>query len=160
MAAKKRSRSTEYAKNLILIFLAVGVVVVFFNLDIMRKGESMFSRKGEAQLHFRGSLKRTDYEQAELNNLMRYVKSHTKIMTSATLETRLQDSYRKVTDSSQITFEVHLVMKDGTTISTSARRSTRGKLISAVLTKLNKDIKAYKKLKKDGKKMKSLINTS
>jgi len=53
-----------------------------------------------------------------------------------------------------------LVMKDGTTISTSARRSTRGKLIPAVLTKLNKDIKAYKKLKKEGKKMKSLINTS
>lgn len=160
MNAKRKNKAKEWARNAILVILAVGLVVVFFNLDIMQKGESVFSREGSVKLRFQGDLGRRDYGKAEVDELVRYINRESKIMQSATLETRLQDSYRKVTDTSQVIFEIHLVMKDGTRISTPARRSRRDALIRSVVEKLDKDISAYKQLKRQGKEMKSLINTS
>jgi len=160
MATKKEKKIEELARNIILIVLAVGVVVIFFNLDIMKKGESMFSRQGSVKLRFKGDLGKDDYSDAEEGDLLSYLNKYKDVVTSAVLETRLEDSYRKVTANSQIIFEVHLTMTDGSVVSTPARRAKRSALIPGVLQKLDKDLSAYRKLKNLGKEMKKLINTS
>lgn len=147
-------------RNVILIALAVGMVVIFFNLDIMQKGESVFSRQGSFKLRFKGDLGKQDYSDAEVDDLWNHLNRYKDIVESAVLETRLQDSYRKVTPNSPVLFEVHVTMKSGSTISTPTRRAKRSALVSAVLDKLDKDLSAYRKLKKQGKEMKTLINTS
>jgi len=160
MAAKSRSKRTETIRNIFLIVVAVGMVAFFFTLDFGGEGDSVFNRKGQTRLYFRGDLGRNDYSKDEYDKMVRYVNSYAKTMESTTIETRLQDSYKKVTDNSPVIFEVHIVMKDGSQLSTSARRSPRGSLVSAMLSKANKDIRVYHKLKKEGKDVKSLINAN
>ncbi len=50
-------------------------------------------------------------------------------------------------------------MRDGLTFTTPVRRSRRSDLPVKILSKLDKDIRAYIELKKQGKKAKGLINT-
>lgn len=159
MIAKRQDKKKEWARNIFLVILAVGVVVVFFNLDIMRKGESIFSRTADKKLKFTGDLVRKAYTSKEIDRLIRFIKRHNDLIETATIETSLQDTYKKVGPGSPLIFEVHMVMTDGVTISTPVRRTTRKELASDILMKLNKDIRAYKKLKKQGKKIKSLVNT-
>ncbi len=54
---------------------------------------------------------------------------------------------------------MHILIVDGGRISTPTRRAARKNLISAILTKLNKDMRAYKRLKKKGQEVDSLVNT-
>lgn len=159
MMIKRKSKNSERVRNTILVLLAVGVVVVFFNLDIMRKGESMFSRTADKKLTFKGDLKRKAYSKKEVSRIIGYIKRHNEFIDTVTVETSIQDSYKKITSKSPIVFEVHLVMNDGATISTPTRRTTRKELVSDILTKISKDMRAYKKLIKEGKKVKSLVNT-
>ncbi len=160
MIKKRKSKTSEHVRNVLMVLFAIGVVVIFFNLDVMRKGESIFSRTADKKLKFSGDMKRKEYTSPEVERLIKYIKRNNKIIESTTIETTVQDPYKKMTGSSQITFTVHMVMSDGSTISTPTRRSTRGKLVENILAKMNKDITAYKKMIKDGKKIKSLINTS
>lgn len=156
---RKKESKNEWARNLLLVILAVGVVVVFFNLDIIPTGESVFSRTADKKLKFTGDLERDAYTKKEVNRLIRFIKINTEYIETTTVETSLQDEYRKVTPQSQLVFEIHMVMTDDVTISTPTRRTTRGQLVPDILTKLDKDMRAYKKLKKQGKKIKSLVNT-
>ena len=157
---KRKNKTSERVRNIFLILLAVGVVVIFFNLDMIHKGESVFSKSADNKLNFTGDLKVKAYSKAEIERLVKYIKRHNEIIDTATVRTSVQDTSKKLTGKSQVTFEVNLIMKDGATISTPTRRSTRKELVSDILSKVNKDIRAYKKLIKEGKKVKSLVNTS
>jgi len=149
----------EWARNIFLVILAVVVVVIFFNLDIMHKGESVFSRTADKKIKFTGDLKYNAYTKREVERIIKFIKRHEKLIDTATIETSVQDKYKKLTGVSQIIFEVHLVMLNGATVSTPTRRTTRKKLVSSILTKLDKDMRAYKRLTIDGQKVKSLVNT-
>ena len=159
MIRRRHDKKKEWTRNILLIILAVGVVYIFFNLDIMRKGESVFSQTADKKLKFSGDLTRNDYGQGEFNRLLRFIKRHDSLIDSATIEVSGQDSYRKITNASQVIFEVRLRMSDGATIATPTRRTTRKELVTEILAKLNKDMKAYRQMIKDGKKVKSLVNT-
>ena len=159
MPARCRAQKNEWVRNLFLIILAVGVVVIFFNLDIMRHGESVFSKSAERKLNFRGDLKRTNYTQKEIARLLRYTKKYNAIFEKVFIEASAQDDYKKITASTEILFEIHITMTNGSTISTPVRRTKRKNLVPAIITKLNKDMRAYKDLQKKGKKIKSLVNT-
>ncbi|QJB55758.1 hypothetical protein [Pseudodesulfovibrio sp. zrk46] len=159
MNLKRKKQKSERVRNVLMILFALGVVVIFFNLDVMRKGESVFSRTADKKLRFTGDLKREAYSKSEVDRLVKYIKRYNDLIDTATVETTLQDPYKKVTGKSQMIFEVHLVMMDGTTISTPTRRITRTRLVDDILAKMSKDIRAYRKLLKDGKKVKSLVNT-
>ncbi|QGY39325.1 hypothetical protein GM415_04055 [Pseudodesulfovibrio cashew] len=160
MAAARRKRSEEWARNIILILCAVGAMVIFFNLDIVRQGDSVFNHTGTAKLYFRGDLTERDFSTKEVDRLRKYVNAYAKIVTSATVETTIQDRYKGVTPQSEVIFEVRLIMRDGARITTPARRAKRSELVRAILLKLDKDIDAYRQLKKEGKEMKGLVNTS
>lgn len=160
MVKKQRSKAGDLIKNLLMIVFAVSVVVIFFNLDMVRDGDSMFSRKGQVKLEFTGDLKRKNFTEAEVSRVRSHIKQYGKIMESATVETTVQDSYKKVNDKSQVVYEIHLVMRDGTRITTTARRTTRKGLVSSGLAKLDRDLRIYKQYKKEGKSMKSLINAN
>lgn len=160
MAAGKRNKARETARNILLVLLALGMVLIFFNLDFIKEGDSVFSHEGRTKLYFRGDLARTAFEEKEIDQLLDSILKRSKILESATVETRLQDSYKRVTASSPVIFEIHLVMKSGARISTTARRSSRGSLVPAILAKMSKDIRVYKDLKRQGKDVKSLINAN
>lgn len=156
---KKQNKIKEYTRNFFLVALAVGIVVVFFNLDIVPKGESVFSQSATKKLKFSGDLKRKAYTPEEVSRLLRFIKNNTDYIKETRVDASLQDSYKKINDSSQVLFEVHLLMDDGTTITTTAHRTTRKDLVTAILAKVSKDTRIYKKLKEQGKEMRSLINT-
>ncbi|CCH49324.1 hypothetical protein [Pseudodesulfovibrio piezophilus] len=158
MAARK-NKNNEKIRNILLILFALAVMLVFFNLDIMRSGESVFSRTASKKLTFTGDLGRRDYSEEEVDALLRLIKRHTRIIDTTHIECSVQDRYKKLTDTSQILFEIHMVMQDGARISTPVRRTTRKHLVQDIIAKFNKDISAYKKLIKDGKKVNSLVNT-
>lgn len=159
MIARHRDRRKEWVRNLFLVILAIAVVVIFFNLDIMRQGESLFSKSADKKLEFGGDLKRSDYTKEEISKLIRYTKKYNDIFGKVFIETSRQDSYKKISPKSKILFEVHIRMIDGTTISTPLRRSLRKELVSAILVKLEKDVGAYMDIQEKGKKIKSLVNT-
>ena len=159
MRRRRRSKAEEIARNLFFIAVAILVVVIFFNLDIVNKGSSLFSRTATAEIKFSGDLGRTDYAQKEIDRLRRYLKGRNKLVEGITIQTATQDSYRKVTADTEILFEVRVVMRDGFTFTTPLRRSPRRELPQRVLNKLDKDIRAYLTLKKEGKNPKTLINT-
>lgn len=160
MVAKKRKKKGETIRNVFMIAFAVGMVVFFFSLDMMREGDSMFSREGKSQLFFRGHLKQKDFSSHELDRIRSYIKSYSSVLQSTTIQTSVQDPYKKMTPNSPVVFEVHLVMRDGGRLSTTTKRTTRGELVSASLVKLDKDLRAYRKLKGDGKKMDSFFNAN
>lgn len=159
MSKRHRNKGMEMARNILLILFALGVVVIFFNLDIINKGESVFSRTATVDLQFSGDLGQRDFTDKELSRFRGYLKTRKKIVEEIKIETSTQDSYKKVTPKSEILFEVHVQMKDGFTFTTALRRSTRGKLANTILAKLDKDVRAYLEIKKDGTKAKSMINT-
>ena len=159
MIVRRRAQKNEWVRNFFLIILAVGVVVVFFNLDIIRHGESVFSKSADKKLKFRGELKRDNYTKKELARLLRYTKKYNDIFEKVSIRTSSQDSYKKIISSTEILFEVQITMTNGFSLSTPVRRTQRKNLVGAIITKLNKDMRAYKDLQKKGKKIKALVNT-
>ena len=159
MSKRRRSRAEEIARNIFFVAVAIIVVVIFFNLDIMRKGESLFSRTAATDIKFSGDLGRKDYTDKEIGRLRGYLKVRKKLVEEITIQTSAQDSYRKIGPGSEILFEVRVVMRDGFTFTTTLRRSSRKNLPLKILAKLDKDIQAYLTLKKQGKNPKTLINT-
>lgn len=159
MSRKRRNNAGETARNLFFVAVAVIVVVIFFNLDIMKKGETVFDRTAEAEIKFSGDLGRKDYTTKEIDRMLLYLKGKRKLVAEITIQAATQDSYRKVEPDTEILFEIHVVMRDGFTFSTPLRRSPRRNLPDSVLAKLDKDIRAYRTLKKEGKNPKTLINT-
>lgn len=159
IAERRKSRKREWVRNSLFTLFAIGVVVIFFNLDIMRKGESVFSRTAENKLNFSGDMTRKHFKDSEVEQLLKYIRVNKKLIESFTIETSLDDSYKKITNTTQVAFSIHMVMSDGTKISTPTRRATRKKLVSAIFAKVKKDMRVYRKLLKEGKKVKSLVNT-
>ncbi|BDQ38093.1 hypothetical protein SYK_24530 [Pseudodesulfovibrio nedwellii] len=156
---KKKNQNIEIVRNIVLILIAVGSMLIFFNLDIIHKGKSMFTHSGSKRLEFNGSIGKDDLTDKEISRLVNYINKHTKILKKILLKASPQDSYRKITPKTQILFEVQITMHDGFTFTTPVRRVQRKELTNGVLVKLDKDIRAYLDLKKQGKEVKSLINT-
>lgn len=156
---RRTNRTMEWTRNILLILLAGGVVVIFFNLDIVRKGESVFTNTAKKKLKFSGSLDRKDYTDRELERLMNYIKVRNKLFKEVRIDASPQDKYKEVTPTSEVLFEIHVTMADGFTFSTPVRRTRRQKLTLNILNKLDKDVQAYLELKKQGKEPSSLINT-
>ncbi|NDV20657.1 hypothetical protein GO013_14695 [Pseudodesulfovibrio sp. JC047] len=159
MRRKRTSHSMEKTRNTILVLLAVSALAIFFNLDAVRHGRSIFTNHAQRQLKFSGSLEREDFSAAELKRMTAYLSQREKYFKEVTIKASPQDSYRKVTPSTPILFEIQVTMKDGFTFTTPTRRTTRAQLQKSVLAKLDKDVQVYLKLKKSGKKPGGLINT-
>lgn len=157
ISKRQRKKTSEKVRNFLLVIVAVGMVVIFFNLDIIRDGESVFTKSAETKLRFKGDLHRKAYTDKEQERIISFVKKHDDSIESVTIETTRDSTYGKLTPSSQILFEIHIVLTDGATISTPTRRTARRGLVRDIIYKLNKDMKAYESL--DGKEIKSLINT-
>jgi hypothetical protein len=154
-----REKSRERTRNFLLVVLAVAVVVIFFNLDIIPKGESFFTRSAERKLEFTGDLARKQFSPKEIEELLAFIRRNGKLIDNLTIQTSLQDSYRAVGDTTQVLFEMRLALSDGGTISTPTRRSQRKRLVPAILDKLDKDVSAYRKLRQRGGEGQSLVNT-
>lgn len=159
MVTRRRDRKKEWARNFFLVILAVSVVVIFFNLDIMRDGESVFSRSADKKIKFTGDIGHNDVTPKEMKRLVNYIKRYGDSIEKVVIDSSVQDTYKKLNPSTQLIFEIHVTMANGSTVSTPTRRTTRKDFMSAIITKLKKDMKAYDSLLKQGKKIKSLVNT-
>ncbi|MFH1913509.1 MAG: hypothetical protein ABIK45_04460 [Pseudomonadota bacterium] len=154
-----REKSRERTRNFLLVLLAVIGVAIFFNLDMLPDGETVFDRSADRKLTFVGDLGRNDISPGERERIMEFVRRHDSRLANVTIEITLQDPYRAVTDTTEVIFSVRMAMADGGSVSAPTRRARRANLVEAVLDKLEKDIKAYG-IVDDGKgKGRSLINT-
>jgi len=154
-----REKSREKTRNFLLVLLAAIVVAIFFNLDMLPQGETVFERTADRKLTFAGDLGRGDFTPAERERLMEFIRRHDSRLANVTIEITLQDPYRAVTDTTELIFSVRMAMADGGSVSAPTRRARRADIVSAVLDKLDKDIKAYGVVD-DGKGQgRSLINT-
>ncbi|MEF2231812.1 MAG: hypothetical protein V3571_12845 [Pseudodesulfovibrio sp.] len=160
MHSRRRSkdRTREQVRNIILIILAVGMVIVFFNLDTLRKGESVFSKSADRKLRFAGKLDRKDYAASERDRLLAFIKRNDKDIQAVTIRTSTQDAYGAVAGATPILFEIRMEMTGGAVINAPVRRSDRLRLTSAILEKLNKDMRTYRSLREQGKDVNSLMN--
>ncbi|WFS62719.1 hypothetical protein LF599_00755 [Pseudodesulfovibrio thermohalotolerans] len=156
---RRRDKSTEWARNILLILAAAAVVYVFFNLDIVRKGESVFSNTAAKKLKFAGALGQRDYTDREIARILKYIGARNTLFREVKINASPQDSYREVTPSTDIVYELHVALADGFTFSTPARRAARRDLVAGLLNKLDKDLRAYQKMKKEGRNPSSMINT-
>lgn len=125
MIKRRHEKSREYAKNFFLLVLAVAVVVIFFNLDIIRKGDSVFSKTADKKLKFTGDLKRGQYTKKEISRILKFTQKHNDLYDEIIIKTSKQDSYKKITQNSEILFDIHVTMTDGSTPSTPTRRIQR-----------------------------------
>ncbi|WP_316897953.1 hypothetical protein [Pseudodesulfovibrio indicus] len=159
LSKRRHSRTAERTRNILLILAAAAVIFIFFNLDIVRKGESVFSQSADKKLKFAGELQRRDYAPKEVQRLLDYIKVRNKLIEEVRIEASPQDRYREIGPNTDILFEVHVTLSEDFTFSTPVRRTRRGELVTSVLAKLDKDIQAYLDLKKQGKNPSSMINT-
>jgi len=158
MKSRRRERAPDRMRNIFLVILAVGLVVIFFNLDTLRQGESVFSKTADRKLRFSGQLARKSYSGPEVDRLLAFIRRYDADIGTLTVQTSTQDAYGKIDRDTPILFELRMTMTDGAVIDTPVRRSPRGQLISAILEKLNKDIRTYRTLKKQGKDVETLLN--
>jgi hypothetical protein len=154
----RRNKSAEWTRNILMILAAAAVIWVFFNLDLVRKGESVFTNNAAKKLKFSGGLGRKDYTGREIERMLNYIRARNDLFDEVRVEASPQDRYRAVAPGTDIIFELHVVMADGFTFSTPARRVPRRDLVVSLLNKLDKDLRAYKKLKKEGRNPSSMIN--
>nr|WP_287411738.1 hypothetical protein [Pseudodesulfovibrio sp.] len=159
MKRRSSSKTMEWTRNTLLILLAVTALVIFFNLDVVRKGDSVFTNRAQRQLKFSGTLNRKDFTSKEMDRIANYVQTNKKLFKEIKIDAAPQDSYKKITPTTQVLFELHVTMADGFTFSTPVRRTQRAKLSKSIVSKLDKDVRVYLKLKKEGKNPTSLINT-
>lgn len=159
MNARRRHTAKEVVRNIFFIAIAIITVAIFFNLDIVNKGESLFSRNANTEIKFSGDLGYKDYTQDEIQRLRNYLKTRRKLIQEIKIEASPQDTYKAIKPTTDILFEIHVIMKDGFTFTTPLRRAKRQDLAKRILSKLNKDVQAYIQLKKEGKKAKSMVNT-
>lgn len=156
---RRKDREKEIARNVLLVILAIAVVVIFFNLDVIREGDSAFTRSADKMLTFRGELEQQDLTDREVDRLVAFIKRNKDLVEQMTVETSVQRGYREITGDTRVTFEVHLSLKDQVDFSTTTRHAKRSQLVTAILAKLDKDIRAYRDLLRRGIKVKSFINT-
>jgi len=158
MKARRRERASDRMRNIFLIIMAAGLVIIFFNLDAMRKGESVFSKTADRKLRFAGHLARNAYSGPEVDRLVAFIRRYDKDIERLTVRASTQDAYGKVNGDTSILFEMQMIMTDGAVIDTPVHRATRGRLVAAILEKLNKDMRTYRTLKKQGKDVETLLN--
>ncbi|OIQ50078.1 hypothetical protein BerOc1_02008 [Pseudodesulfovibrio hydrargyri] len=156
--SKRRKKKAEWTRNMLLLLAAAAVIAIFFNLDLMRKGESVFSNTAAKKLKFSGGLGRRDYSGREIERMLGYIRARNELFQEVRVQTSPQDQYKAVTSDSDVIFELYVVMTDGFTISTPARRVPRRDLVTVLLNKLDKDLRAYQKLKEEGRNPSSMIN--
>ncbi len=160
MKKRRKSKISETTRNAFLVLLVVGLIVIFFKLDFIRGGKTLFNRTRLSTIRFSGDLQKEDYSKKETDRLLKYIKRYKSFIKSITVDSRVQDSYKKMKDSSPVTFELHMALTDGGTISTPTKRTTRQRLVHEIIQKIGKDIRVYKEMIKDGDTPKSLLNTS
>ncbi|WP_319582652.1 hypothetical protein [uncultured Pseudodesulfovibrio sp.] len=156
--SKRRKKSAEWTRNILLVLAAAVIIAVFFNLDLMRKGESVFSNSAAKKLKFSGGLNRKAYTNSEIDRMLGYLRARNDLFQEVRIEASPQDGYKAITPDSDIIFELYVTMTDGFTFSTPARRVDRRDLVASLLNKLDKDLRAYQKLKKEGRNPSSMIN--
>jgi len=149
----------EWTRNIFLIALAAAVIIIFFNLDFITKGESVFSNSAVKKLKFSGKMDRSYFTKDEQQRLLDYIKTRDKLVQEIKISASPQDSYKQIRPASPILFEVHVTLTDGAKFTTPVRRTERSRLIKSILAKINKDVQAYLQLKKEGRDTKVLINT-
>lgn len=155
----RREREKEITRNVLLIILAIGVVVIFFNLDVLKRVGSEFTNSADKRLLFRGELGKRQFSDKEIDRLVAFIERNKDQVEQMTVETSVQRGYREITGDTRVTFEVHLTLKNDVEFSTTARRERRDHLTSGILAKLDKDMRAYRELLRKGIKVKSFINT-
>ncbi|WP_285906110.1 hypothetical protein [Pseudodesulfovibrio pelocollis] len=158
-SSHSREKSRERTRNFLLVLLAGIVVAIFFNLDMLPEGETVFERSADRKLTFAGDLGRKDFTPEERAQIMEFIRRHDSRLANVTIEITLQDPYRAVTDTTEVIFSVRMAMADGGSVSAPTRRARRSNLVPAVLDKLDKDIKAYGIIDDGDGKGRSLINT-
>jgi hypothetical protein len=157
--SKQRKKKAEWTKNLLLLLVAAGVIAVFFSLDLVREGESVFTNSAAKKLKFSGGLGRRAYTDAEIDRMLGYIRKRNDLFQEVKIQASPQDRYKAITPDSAVIFELHVIMTDGFTFSTPTHRVDRRDLVADLLHKLDKDLRAYQKLKKDGRNPSSMINT-
>ncbi|XXJ18072.1 hypothetical protein ACR42D_00660 [Desulfovibrio caledoniensis] len=156
--SKRRKKSAEWIRNIFLVLVAAAIIAIFFNLDLVRKGESVFSNTASKKLQFTGGLGRKAYTGREIERMLGYIKARNDLFQEVKVQASPQDRYKAVTPDTDVLFELHVTMADGFTFSTPTRRVARRDLVVSLLNKLDKDLRAYQKLKKEGKNPSSMIN--
>jgi hypothetical protein len=156
--SKRRKKSAEWTRNIFLVLVAAAIIAIFFNLDLMRKGESVFSNSAAKKLKFSGGLGRRAYTEGEIERMLGYIKARNDLFQEVKIQASPQDGYKAVTPDTDIIFELHVTMADGFTFSSPTRRVARRDLVVSLLNKLDKDLRAYQKLKKEGRNPSSMIN--
>ncbi|MEZ7198148.1 hypothetical protein [Pseudodesulfovibrio karagichevae] len=158
-SSPRRNKSAEWTRNILMVLAAAAIIWVFFNLDLVRKGDSVFSNSAAKKLRFSGELDRKAYTGREIERMLSYIKARNDLFEAVRVDASPQDRYGSVTPDTDIVFELHVAMADGFTFSTPARRVPRRDLVASLLNKLDKDLRAYQKLKKEGRTPSSMINT-
>lgn len=160
MATNKQDhRARELARNIFLVLVAAALIFIFFNLDLVRKGESVFTKSADKKLKFAGGLGRHDYSAGELDRLLKYIRDRNELFTEVKVAASAQDNYREISPDTDILFELQVTLADGFTFTTPTHRTSRRDLVRNILNKLDKDMRAYEELKKQGRNPKSMINT-
>jgi hypothetical protein len=118
----------------------------------------VFSNNADKKLKFAGGLGRRAYTGREIERMLNYIQARNDLFREVKVEASPQDRYRAVTPDTEIIYELHVTMADGFTFSTPARRAVRRDLVASLLNKLDKDLRAYRKLKKEGRNPSSMIN--
>lgn len=145
MSASERGVKRKHlVLNLFLVIVALGGLAFFFSLDLFSgEGGGLFGEKMSSKLHFRGTVKSTDFNNEQLEKISGVIAKYEDALERIDIIVSKDDSYAELKPGTQVLFEVHVQLLNGTRLEAPLRRTTWGKLVSQVTRKIEKDITAY-----------------
>ncbi len=165
----KKKKSSEIPRNIILIILAVGMLVIFFSADPFKKKnalqeDNMFTGKMIQKIVFVGQLKgkELDLSKEETKKLKQFMAQKGELFQQVKVDVSKQDSYVEMTGKTQVLFSLEMEMHDGATVKTPPTRTTRKDLVNRMIWKISKEATGYENLRikpKGDSKMKKLITS-
>lgn len=159
--ASTRRRIWEWTRNILLIALCLGAVAYLYSRSSVLSEGTTFRWSGSAALRFSGDITRSGYSRKELAEVRDVVDKYRDLLASLTINVTVQDDYARLTDASQVLYGMRAGLRDGAVLDLSVRRTTRARLVPALITDLDRALEplAYRARWPKGSKGPRVVNT-
>ena len=155
----RRKKQSHAKRNVICALVALVVVLTFFNLDYFTDSGSPFTKSADKKLRFSGDLQERVFTEREIKRLVAFIKRYDEDLERVRVRTTVDEPYKEVTSDTSVLFVVEATLKGGVEMKTPGRRSSRGNLVQSVISKLDKDMRAFREYRDSGRDIRKFVNT-
>lgn len=143
---RKKRRWRGLVLNTLLILAAVGLLALFFSLNLFQGGGDLFSKDAARKLYFKGDAGFSDMGEEQRKHLAEVFNRYEEALERVEVVVSKQDSYAELQKGTQMLYEIRIRLVGGGRMSSPVRRTTWERLGKDVAAKVDKDLKGYARM--------------